>query len=182
MTSSAVRLAEEFAEAGDFEAAACFFRQAIALEPGCAPHYEALAQCLLEMGEPEAAAAEAAEACELAPDWTAPLLTLGRASLNAGRFADAVLSLRAVLDAVAPQDSDASAEVMSGPAVHDAATSASQSSAPLLDAVEVEELRQDLSRAEQLLLQACCGTRSGRHTSACVHAFVPHLPRRGVRS
>lgn len=151
--AAAVRLADAAAEAGDFETAAIHFREAIALEPENASHREALAQCLLEMGEPEAAATAAADASRLAPGWSAPLLTFGRASLNAGRFAEAVLSLRAVLAAVARPACDADDEVPSSPAAPGAAMS--QSSALLLDAAELGELRHDLARAEQLLLQVC---------------------------
>jgi predicted Zn-dependent protease len=161
MGMAAVGLAEASAEAGDFEAAARHFREAIALEPECALHRDALAQCLLELGEPEAAAAEASAASMLAPGWTAPLLTLGRASLNAGRFADAVLSLRVVLAAVVPPACETSAGVLPSPDT--------SGSPPLLDAAEVEELRHDLVRAEQLLLQVLGHEHAHRPAGAPDH-------------
>jgi len=122
------------AGAGDFEAAARRFRAAAALDSRAARPREALAQILLELGEPAAAADEAHAAVELAPGWTAALLTLGRASLNAGRFADAVLSLREAL-------------ASSGRA-------APEISGPCLDAEELDGVRDDLARAQALLLQA----------------------------
>ncbi|EOD23471.1 hypothetical protein EMIHUDRAFT_239551 [Emiliania huxleyi CCMP1516] len=86
------------AESGDFSAAIEHFRTAIAATPTAARPRDLLAQCLLEVGDDAGACDAAACAVALAPAWAAARLTLGRASLNAGRYADAVSHFRVALE------------------------------------------------------------------------------------
>ena len=85
--------ANALAEAGDFAAATALFRS-ITEESALAEFYEPLAQCLLELDDPAAAMEAANAAVHADPTWASAWLTFGRASLNAGQFAQASEALR----------------------------------------------------------------------------------------
>ena len=85
--------ANALAEVGDFARAADLFRKASQQMPR-ADVLEPLAQCLLELDQPTAAAEAARAAVSKSPSWADAWLTLGRACLNAGQFAQASQALR----------------------------------------------------------------------------------------
>jgi len=153
-----IRRAESLAEGGQVECAAAVFRQAILLDRLSARPREALAQCLLELDQPTQAAEEATVALRLDPAFLPARLTLGRAALNAGWFADAVLHLRAVLAAI-HTEAAGTAQRDEAAAEQPAALCASNEmvrahpSALQLDEAELNDLRDDLARAEDLMLQ-----------------------------
>ena len=155
-----IRRAESLAEGGQVECAAAVFRQAILLDRLSARPREALAQCLLELDQPTQAAEEATVALRLDPAFLPARLTLGRAALNAGWFADAVLHLRAVLAAI-HTEAAGTAQRDEAAAEQPAALCASNEmvrahpSALQLDEAELNDLRDDLARAEDLMLQVC---------------------------
>ncbi|KAL0031800.1 hypothetical protein WJX79_008088 [Trebouxia sp. C0005] len=77
------------AEQGEFAAAICRYKLAIAERPDCAILFEQLAQCLLETEQYPEAYQAASEALTLAPQWPDALLTLARCSFNTGLLPDA---------------------------------------------------------------------------------------------
>jgi len=84
------RQATTLAEDGHFGRAAELFQKASQLDPSSAKHYEARAQCLMELGQFQGAVASAEQAVKLSADWLPGKATLGRALFNAGQLEDAV--------------------------------------------------------------------------------------------
>ena len=80
--------ASALAEAGDCEAAVQLFELALQARPSAAS-FEAMAQCLLELDRAADAERAAVSAVTADSSWAFGWLTLGRASLNSGNFAQA---------------------------------------------------------------------------------------------
>ena len=103
-----IAAANLLAEAEDYSQAASLFRRAAELQP-CIEALEPLAQCLLELDEPDAAATAAAAAVEHDPRWPLGWLTYGRALLNSKRFGEAWTALQQAI-ALDPQLAEEAAE------------------------------------------------------------------------
>ena len=84
----------EHGDAGRLEEALLSFTAACDLDPTCAKAHEQRSQLLLEMDQSAAAVAAAERAVSLAPAWAHAWLTLGRSSLNLGKFGAASMALR----------------------------------------------------------------------------------------